>query len=246
MMHTFTVVLLLTCYCASVYSSFPSDIEKCKMTDPNLNECMREQAEKVLHKYAKSGLKDIGLIMVDPLEITELSATGGGSANLDQTYKNMKIYGMSSTYVEKFDIDFDKCEIEAIGGSDVINVLADYTLKGQLLVFPINSQGKSNFTLKNSKMKHNLKCEKIMIGGNEHLNITDFKTEFIQYDIELYFDNLLAGNTDISNGIANVLKENSNEIFTEVKPSHEEAYAILFKRIFNNVFKKVPLKELFA
>ncbi|XP_017784736.1 PREDICTED: uncharacterized protein LOC108568270 [Nicrophorus vespilloides] len=206
---------------------------------------MREQTEKVFHKYAKSGLKEISLISVDPLEITELSATGGGSTNVDQTYKNLKIYGITSTSVDKFDIDFDKCEMEVIATTEKIRVLADYTLKGQYLVFQINSEGKSNFTLNKPIFKHSIKCEKIMIGDNEHLHITDFKTEFIEYDVELYFDNLLSGDNEISKGIATVLKENSNEIFREAKSSHEQAYAILFKQIFNNVLKKVPFKELF-
>ncbi|XP_017778523.1 PREDICTED: uncharacterized protein LOC108564110 [Nicrophorus vespilloides] len=207
---------------------------------------MREQAEKVFRKYSKSGLKEIGLISVDPLEITEVSATGENGVNVDQTYKNMKIYGFTSSSVNKFDVDFDKCEMEMITTTEDIIVLADYKLKGQLFLFPIDSEGKSNFTLHKPVLQHTIKCEKNMIRGNEHLHITDFKTDFVEYNIELYFDNLVAGNDEISKGIANVLKENPNEIFIEVKSSHAKAYALLFKRVLNNVFKKLPLKELFV
>lgn len=53
--------------------------------------------------FALLGSKEMGLKSLDPLEIKTMHVPGhGGNVDLDQTYNNIKLYGLSSSTISSF------------------------------------------------------------------------------------------------------------------------------------------------
>lgn len=88
-------------------------------------------------------------------------------------------------------------------------------------------------------------CEKYKKKNETYLRVTnytmDFKTERIVYD----FDNIFPADEQISREIARTLNENSLSIFNEVKGGIEKAFSFIYKQYMNNVFSKIPLRQVF-
>lgn len=59
------------------------------------------------------------------------------------------------------------------------------------------------------------------------------------------FENLYNGDRALSDSTNHFLNENWQEIFSELKGSIFEAFTLITQSLLNNIFQKVPYRELF-
>lgn len=63
--------------------------------------------------------------------------------------------------------------------------------------------------------------------------------------IHYRFDNLFNGDIELGKTINQVINDNSEEIFADVKDGYGKTYAAVFKDYTNKIFSRVPLKDIF-
>lgn len=59
------------------------------------------------------------------------------------------------------------------------------------------------------------------------------------------FDNLFSGDERLGSNILNVLNENWNEVFTDVRDGYEKSFGLIFHGLANRVFSRVALNDIF-
>lgn len=226
----------------------PSEIQKCSRSDPEFDSCMAKTMTDAL-SFFKGGSKDLGIPAVEPFQIEkmEMQTAEGKSISLNQVYENVNIHGLSTSKVEKFNgkVNDKTCFWEMDVSTPMTRMEADYELTGQVLVFPINGQGKCNVTLYDILNKHTIHCETYQKKGTLHLRFTDYKMEMSVKKCNFDFHNIFPGNEQISQEVSKTLNENSLDIFQEVKSGFEEVFAAVHKNAANSVFAKIPMDELF-
>ena len=79
------------------------NFKKCNRRDPDADKCYLEAAQIGIHEATKY-YSQIGLASLAPLEITELKIGAGsqGVVNVDQNFKNCKLYGIDDVKLSEF------------------------------------------------------------------------------------------------------------------------------------------------
>ncbi|KAL1502075.1 hypothetical protein ABEB36_007274 [Hypothenemus hampei] len=224
---------------------WPSAITKCKKSD---SDCMEKSIVDTL-EFIKNGYREWGFQRIEPfyIEKLELIADPSKSVRLDQTYEHIYMHGMLNPVVKNFKLTDDgkNCKWEMEIHSPQTRMEADYVLSGQLLVFPINGNGKCNVTLTGMTNVHTAKCEKYESKGKSYLRLKDYKLNMNVEKCYFDFENIIPGNEKISQEVGKTINENSLEIFKDVKGGFEQLWARLHENAANQVFSKIPEDELF-
>lgn len=83
------------------FVNFSADFVKtCFLKDPDFPSCNRETVQLIFTSL-KNGVPDIGLIPLDPLNVTEIRLLQGtGPVSINATLNNVRVYGFSSAIVK--------------------------------------------------------------------------------------------------------------------------------------------------
>ncbi|ERL92114.1 hypothetical protein D910_09435 [Dendroctonus ponderosae] len=212
----------------------PPQITKCRKTDAI---CMSKSITDALLFFA-NGSEEFGFPKFEPfyVELLEITGDPDKSATLSQRYDNVFMHGMTDTQVKHFRLQDDEqtCKWEIDTYTPITRMNADYSLSGQILVFPINGHGKCNVTMSayfQSFERKNL----------SKIHVMNMSVESCQFD----FPNIIPGNEQISREVEKTVNENALEIFKEVKGGFEQVFSKLYKNTANSLFSKIPEDELF-
>ncbi|KAJ8917337.1 hypothetical protein NQ315_002359, partial [Exocentrus adspersus] len=202
-------------------------VKLCHRSDPNFEKCVATNMEDALKNYFADGYKEAGLPKLEPFFVQKLEIAGepSQSVSLHQKYQNVYVYGSVNSHFKNLKIELDKgCSWQVDAVSPAVTMNADYEIKGQLLVFPINSHGKCNITQFNLVNHHTMACEKYTKNNDTYIRVVDYAMDMRPEKITYDFGNVFPGNEEISNQIVRTLNENSKSIFDEVKPGIEKAF----------------------
>ncbi|KAK4877963.1 hypothetical protein RN001_010469 [Aquatica leii] len=237
---SYTFVVNISCF------HLPPGITTCSKSDPDFDECLRKSVEDGVYRLS-TGDKHLGVVPYEPLYVAMISVdeNPGATVRVAQKFLNIKIHGLSLTKVKKFKVDFDSCYIYAETLSPLVRTEAEYELKGQLLIFPVNAKGNSNVTTTNLSIEHNITCQRYMKRGKEYIHLNSYKITAKPEGITYNFDNLFEGNRRLSEQIHKTINERALAIFEEVRGVTEESYSLIFKEIGNKIFNRIPFSEIF-
>lgn len=241
-----TIVGLLIIAAASTALDPPSNFKLCKRNQPNYNECIADAATKAVQSLA-GGLKPFKILPLEPLTIDNIQiGESDGSVSLMQEYKNTQLYGITKDLVIKnYKIDFDKCILESDSYSPQVEFVADYKIDGKILLLPIKGSGKSNITMFNLITHTVITCETFEKKGETYLKAKKYDVKFIPEKVSLRFDNLFNGDSILGEQMNKFLNENSNLLFKELQGPYEESFGLVFRKITNDIFTRVPMNKLF-
>jgi hypothetical protein len=93
--------------------------------------------------------------------------------------------------------------------------------------------------------QNSFKCEKFMKKNKTHIRITDHVFKFKPKRVVLDYDNIIAGNKQLSEEVRKTLNENSLAIYSDFGPALEKVMASVWMQNVNRVFSRVPEDELF-
>ncbi|XP_044260808.1 protein takeout-like [Tribolium madens] len=228
--------------------SLPSNIRKCSKSDPNFNKCLEESAQDASRKFAQ-GNKDLGIVPLEPFHIKkiDLGNNTSGAVTLHQIYENMDIYGMTNSSISDSEANFtgDNCYWNYKVRGSLVRMVSDYTMSGQLLIFPINGHGKCTNYLYDYDGDYEAKCERYIKKNKTCLRVTDFKFGFKPKRIVFDFENIIDGNEQLSKEVVKTLNENSETVYADVGPAFNQVMGMVWKQTINQVFSRVPEDELF-
>ncbi|KAJ3618501.1 hypothetical protein MTP99_006481 [Tenebrio molitor] len=239
------VVSVLALFLTAVAAkSLPADIVRCSRSDPNLNRCLDVHVMEAVRKFA-GGNKDLGISQLEPLLIDKIQL--GDPDTLQQEYNNVQLYGITSATILNSRANFsdENCHWDYESVTPSTRMEADYKVKGRLLLFHIDGQGKCNNTLYDIQGQNSFKCEKFMKKNKTHIRITDHVFKFKPKRVVLDYDNIIAGNKQLSEEVRKTLNENSLAIYSDFGPALEKVMASVWMQNVNRVFSRVPEDELF-
>ncbi|XP_076255913.1 protein takeout-like [Rhynchophorus ferrugineus] len=226
----------------------PKEIQKCDRTAPDFNECMIKSINDALQLF-KGGSKEFGFPVLSPFYIERLEIKGdpGKSFTLNQKYDNLIMHGMTGSTVSSFNLidNENQCLWELEVHTVQTRMEADYSMSGQILIFPINGHGKCNVTISGIVNKHRADCEHYMKKGKRHLRLKNYSMDMSAKECHFDFPNMVPGNEQISREVEKTVNENSQEVFQDVKHGFEEVLSRLHENGANSVFSKIPEDELF-
>lgn len=126
--------------------SFPANyIRVCNrnLSPEYLNECVRRSILMLKPRLSR-GIPQLSLPPFNPLHLPKVSfSQDQGPINLNSTYTNIKIYGLSDFKLQSVKIDLKKNYFQLQMMFPELYMTADYLISGHILMLPLQGQGLS-------------------------------------------------------------------------------------------------------
>ncbi|GJQ74784.1 hypothetical protein Trydic_g21627 [Trypoxylus dichotomus] len=220
----------------------PSYIELCKLSDPELNECMKNNGNAALSSILK-GDKQYKVRSFIPLRSPEMNLNIGES--LKFTIKNASMAGFETSRIQKVRFDFNAKYVELIMHFDYIHVEGNYEMNGELLVIPIFGNGYMNVSLSQPVCTYTMDFEIISKGGEKHYSIVKADADLRTRKVTFYFSNLFNGNERLGNNMNQFINDNWADVYGELKYSINNLIKTLVNDVLEAYFDKVPVEDFF-
>ncbi|GJQ86328.1 hypothetical protein Trydic_g9024 [Trypoxylus dichotomus] len=181
-------VLLVVCCFTSLVSGggleLPSYIPKCSISDPNLNECIKEKANIAIPKIAK-GDPEFGIPSVSPLKIPVAELKSLNLAFYDAYTDDIK-----DIKITKASLDLKNGKIAFSAYANKLEVpIGNYTVTN-LLGIPVFGHGKANITTEGVTINYKGDIELYEKDGDTYMKFANTTAEVDIKRSHYYFDNL--------------------------------------------------------
>ncbi|XP_043654957.1 protein takeout [Drosophila teissieri] len=246
-----TLALVLLFGCAATYghaSDLPSGIQRCAISD---EQCIENGVNYVLRNYAQSGIKELGLIPLDPLHVKKfkIGRNPHSPVNIDLSFHEMDIVGLHQGVAKRvsgFTTDLSR-SIELVMDVPEIAVRGPYSVDGRILILPITGKGNADIRLTKTKVRALIKFKRVSKGDHQtYAEVVDIKVELDPSHVTYHLENLFNGQKDLSENMHALINENWQDIFNELKPGIGEAFGLIAKSVLDRIFGKLPLEQLFV
>ncbi|KYN18498.1 PREDICTED: protein takeout-like [Trachymyrmex cornetzi] len=240
------LILLLAVIVSATALDLPSNFKTCKKSDPKFLECLTDAVKDAVVSMAK-GLKSFKILPIEPLAVDRIKiGSSEGSVSLKQEYRNVKIHGLTKNMrVYNYQIDWDNLIFRSESFNTQVDFIADYKLEGKVLLLPIRGEGKCNISMHDLRTKHETHYEKFEKDGDIYMRATKYTVKFSPNHVTLQFDNLFNGDSILGEQMHRFLNQNSDLIFKELEGPYEESFGLVFTKITNDIFTRVPMNKIF-
>ncbi|XP_011687141.1 PREDICTED: protein takeout-like [Wasmannia auropunctata] len=239
-------ILLLAVIVSTMALDLPSNFKTCQSSDPKVLECIAEAARDAVVSMA-GGLKAFKILPLEPLAVDSIKiGESEGTVSLQQEYRNVKLYGLTKgLQVYNYQIDWDKLIFKSESFNPQVDFIADYKLQGNILLLPIRGEGKCNITMYDLNVKHETHYEKFEKNGDTYMRAKKYIVNFLPKHVNLHFDNLFNGDSVLGEQTQKFFNQNSDLIFKELEAPYEESFGLVFNKITNDIFTRVPMNKIF-
>ncbi|XP_035448948.1 protein takeout [Spodoptera frugiperda] len=246
MFDSLLLVVLLTSFVgADSGLSLPEDFTRCRQKDPKLNECLKMAVPDALRRM-KKGIPSLSVPQMEPLHVSSINVgSGSGPVVITQMYRNIKLHGLTDTVLTLYKADLKNYRLRTDSITPKMEFIADYIMKGRILLLPIQGKGAANITMVNLVVKHDLIGEPVVKDGQTYMHIKEYRVKFIPQKVELYFSNLFNGDKALGDTMNQFLNSNSDLVFNELKESYEKSLSSVFQNVTNEIFDRVPMNKIF-
>ncbi|XP_022216014.1 protein takeout [Drosophila obscura] len=239
-------VALLVCL-ASGASSFPPDLQRCRIGD---TKCIINTAHYVVRKYAKTGYPAAGFPQVEPFLVKRFDISDGrtGSLNLKLNFKDVNVEGLSGVQFDNavgFGADPGTSKFEMYGSIPKIVLRGKYTADGRILILPIRGDGDADITLHSPKFSVKFKPGTQVRDGRTYLTVDKLKVLVEPQRMNIKLTNLFNGDQALGANLNQFLNENWVEVWSELQSSIHLAIAEIMKSILSNLFKRFAYEDLY-
>ncbi|KAJ8922799.1 hypothetical protein NQ315_007834 [Exocentrus adspersus] len=218
---------------------FPANFSRCRLSDPDLDNCLKTAIEKALHLIGSKGISSLNLPPIDPLKVSKLEIAQGTSAvKLVQKYTDLSITGVSSSKVENAHFDSTKKIFTFKTLTPNYNQEMDYDVNGKILVVPV--YGSDNVTSINT-----IAFEEETRNNKSYYKIKSYKLSLEPSLCHVRYDGLFEGNEKLGATLLKTINDNWRDMFDDIKDGLEAAYAEVFKSVASGFFNTVPIQDIF-
>lgn len=188
---------------------------------------------------------------LEPLRVDELSLDhrGRDGFNLKMDYKNIVIDGLTKQKVVKAALNFEPYfRIRSEFYIDKLDFTADYKANGQILLFPIQGNGKGNISMQQMTTFNDLKGELVKNpkDGQVYVNILEYRIKMKPRKVYFNFEDLFKGDKKIGDTLNKFFNENWELLFNRLSPEYSKFFGSEFKKLTNKVFNSIPASKLFT
>ncbi|KAK4878345.1 hypothetical protein RN001_010851 [Aquatica leii] len=240
-------VVAVLCVIQAVYCVIPSYIKVCPHDHPKLAACITNSIEE-LRPRLKTGIPELDIPGLEPFELDpiEIDSIGGGT-RLATNISDIRVYGASSFKILKLTPTLTKkghnFRFEVI--IPRITILAEYELDSRILFLDLKGKGPFNANVSDYHFECIMKGNKIKRNNNDYLEFEQMKCNLVIGKVEIYLDKLFEGNPTLSKATNNVINDNANVLFEEIKPGVLKALTKRFTDIANKITLSFLYEELF-
>jgi len=187
------------------------------------------------------------LPVLDPISIEKVTLKtpeARASVGFESTLTDMKVYGLSKAYVTKARGDRKNSLLQIDMKIPKVHIDAHYHAIGKVLLFQFDSTGKylGNFT--NLEVFSTWTCSLFQKNGETFCEtekpVLDMKLE----GIEIFFENLLPS-PELNDRVNTAINENSDLLYSDIKPVILEAIKEIVKNSVSIVHKRFPFDTLY-
>lgn len=219
----------------------PEYILPCSQSDPQLDNCIKNSFNH-LRPYLAKGLPDLGVPAVEPLFIDRLvMENSAGPVRVTAAFNNITVVGPSNYTITKIRSDLKKLRIDMGLVLPRIEITGKYEVSGQVLLFPVRSQG--NFWAAFMDVAaiakifgKEIERKSVKYMAAERL-LVDFKLRSSRFKVR---DTVNHGSI-IGEAMNQFLNNNAAEIIEEMRPAASQSIAKHFQAFINAAFTKIPL-----
>ncbi|XP_037974549.2 protein takeout [Plutella xylostella] len=225
--------------------ALPDTFLRCRQTDKKINECLKTAVPDALRKM-KKGIPSLSVPPLEPLLVSSMRVqSGAGPVSLTQSYSRVQLHGLTDSVLTTYKADLKHMRLRTDSRTPKMEFIADYVMRGRILVLPIQGKGVANITMVNLLVKHDLIGEPVQRDGQTFMHIKDYKVKFIPEKVILSFTNLFNGDKRLGDQMNLFLNENSELVFNELKDSYQKSLSSVFQDVTNKIFDKVPMNKIF-
>ncbi|KAK5638588.1 hypothetical protein RI129_012883 [Pyrocoelia pectoralis] len=234
-------------FCVAPALQLPPDFQRCRRSDPNINECLKSAIERAVHIMSR-GLPKFKIESIEPLKVSSMTIEEGiGMVRVIQNYKNCKIFNIASATVTNVSSTITDAvfQLNISAFLEDVYMASQYKLNGRVSMLSIMGEGDCTIKLKNEKANLHLIGEFTERNGKRYVEIEELKLKLDPEKVEMDFKNLFNGDPNLGPQINTIMNENWRQIFNDVGHAYEAALGDIFKNIANRIFKRIPYDELF-
>ncbi|CAG9576126.1 unnamed protein product [Danaus chrysippus] len=221
--------------------TIPEYLLPCSRSDPDLDNCIKRSFNH-LRPYLARGLTDLDVPPVEPLFIDKLvMENDAGPVRVRATFSNITVVGPSNYTVTKIRSDLKKLRIDMGLVLPRIEVTGHYEVMGQVLLFPVRSQGDfwASFNDVVAIVKifgKEIEKENVKYMTADRMMV-DFKLKSSRFKVR---DTVNHGSV-IGEAMNQFLNNNAHEIIDEMRPAASAAIAKHFRTFLNAAFERIPI-----
>lgn len=248
MKKIFVALVVATIAVSAIAVELPNTFKVCdrSLAEKEYYDCISKSARDAIVSLA-GGMKSFKILPLEPLAVDSVKiGESQGSVTLRQEYKNIKLYGLTKNLeIKNYHIDWDKCLLSSDSLNPQVDFVADYKVDGRILLLPVRGSGKSNITMYNLRTHNDIYCEKYQKNGETYLRVKKFDVKFSPARVTLQFDNLFDGDTVLGDQMNRFINQNSDLLFKELQAPYEETFGLVFAKISNEIYSRVPFNKIF-
>ncbi|KOC69868.1 Protein takeout, partial [Habropoda laboriosa] len=219
-----------------------SFLKICHRSDPHLGECIKESVNS-LKPYLKNGIQVLGIPSCEPFRLEEIDIDqSSGPIYIRAKYNNVSIFGGSNIIPKSIKVDFDKNRIRLKLYIPRLEMIANYSLNGRIMLLPIrgNGLGRGNFTDIDAIVTLQLQRYSNERTGLVHQRVEDIYVDFNIGHATVHLDNLFDGDETLSAAMNLFLNDNWKTVIAEIRPKLEETIADIVKNFADSIFTVFP------
>lgn len=208
---------------------------------------MRVAISEAIHQL-KDGAPEFGIESLDAVYVNSIDVAqdSASAVAIKSTFRDAEIRYLSNSDINKIAIDFKKNLIRGESFTPKMEFAGNYGMEGKILFLPITGKGKGNVTFVGLTARHDLQMEPIKKeDGKVYWSVKNYKIKFSPKRAIFDFQNLFNGDKLLGKAMNEVLNTNWQLILTEILPSYEKKFGLIFKDLANKIFLNVAMNEIF-
>ncbi|XP_017780978.1 PREDICTED: uncharacterized protein LOC108565839 [Nicrophorus vespilloides] len=235
----YTSVLFLISAVAA--DSIPSYIHLCQRNGPDIEKCLFDNFE-ILRSHLGKGIPEMKIPALDPLFLAETTLE---QSNFRASFLNASVYNATQYKVKAVNFDFEKPTLTFVINFPVLNILADYTIGGRILILELRGEGTATADITDLTATAQMNGFR-KVKNNKNYFIFDNNTIDLDIgNIRFNFNNLFGKNEQLTKTTNQIINDNSKDFLQELLPLVKEVVASFVFPFASHVFKTFSLEELF-
>lgn len=93
--------------------------------------------------------------------------------------------------------------------------------------------------------EHRMKCQTFLKKNKKYMKLIEYKLSFNPEKVYMDITGLFPNNEEFSKQLANTFSENTDIIFQELKGPFAEVFSSIQMTMFNKVYAKFPINEIY-
>ncbi|CAG9856377.1 unnamed protein product [Phyllotreta striolata] len=245
-MVLYALLLCSVFFARSVYGFLdkqPHYVKTCMIKQPReifLN-CSTHAVQGLFNEIPK-GVPEIGLQVLDPLEVDHINILqgGGGPVTVNASLSNVKVLGFGNTRIVFNSVDPKTYDFYTKLALPRLRIDGLYELLGRILVIPLRGKGICWFEAKNLEI--NVKSDVVMQkhDGFQFFHVTKVHVKFSIGGLKLHMSNLFDGIKALEDSTNAYLNANWRPVAESLNPILSKTIEDIMLDILQKVFDNIP------